>query len=300
MTPLRLRALLVLFCLPLAAAAGTQVAAQDAAQIALPRLNFNGQLTQGSLLIGRTEPGTKVVFDGKDVKVSSDGDFAISFARDAKPAATLMLTSPGGRPETRSLVIKPRTWRVTRISGWRVKKKPTEAEKRAIPPEQARKDAERRAKIERERKIVGRARGRSTDTPYFRGGFAWPATGRISDVFGSQRLYGDTFGQPHYGLDIAAPIGTLVVAAAPGRVALADSNLYYSGRGVFIDHGHYVTSIYVHLSKVLVKTGDFVRRGQPIGLVGKSGFATGPHLHFGLIHWRTPVDPQLLLGPMPK
>lgn len=276
-------------------------AAQDTAvQVSLPRLDVKGQFTQGSLVIGRTEPGTRITLDGKAVKVSPEGDFALSFARDAKPTATIVLTPPGGRPETRSLAISPRTWRVTRISGWRVKKKPTEAEKRAMTPEQIRKDFDRKTKIERERKVVGRARSRSTDIPYFRGGFTWPLIGRITDVFGSQRLYGADYGQPHLGLDIAAPIGSMVRAAAPGRVVLADSNLYYAGRGVFIDHGHHVTSIYVHLSRVMVKTGDYVRRGQPIGLVGKSGFATGPHLHWGVIHWRTPVDPRLLVGPMPK
>ena len=291
----------------LAAFAAFPAAAQHATQVSLPRVSLQGALVQGSLVVGKAAPGTRVQVDGIEVRVSTDGDFVLSFARNALPRYQLTLIPKQGLPETRTLEIRPRTWRVTKMKGLNVRRgkipmntgkgktkprKMTEAQRRAA--------AVRKVKIDREKRLIGKARGRTTNTPWFRKGFMWPAKGRISDVYGSQRQYGEVFGQPHLGLDIAAPVGTLVVAAGPGRVSLADNDLYFSGKGVFIDHGHYVTTMYVHLSKVLVKSGDLVRKGQPIGLIGSTGRSTGPHLHWGVIHWRTPVDPALLVGPMPR
>ncbi len=113
--------------------------------------------------------------------------------------------------------------------------------------------------------------------------------------FGSRRILNGEPRSPHSGIDVAAPTGTTVHAAATGTVVLAE-DLYFSGNSVFIDHGDQLITMYFHLADIAVTPGAEVARGDPVGTVGATGRATGPHLHFG-IRWRgARVDPSLLLG----
>ena len=131
-------------------------------------------------------------------------------------------------------------------------------------------------------------------------GFDWPASGRISGVFGSQRVLNGEPKRPHFGVEIAAPLGSPVRAAAEAIVTLAEPDLYYSGGTVILDHGHGLTSSYLHMSEVLVTVGQRVARGEAIGAVGAAGRSTGPHLDWRFNWFDQRLDAELLVsGPMP-
>jgi murein DD-endopeptidase MepM/ murein hydrolase activator NlpD len=262
--PIRV-ALALLACLPLAAAA----------------LELHGPLTQGGVVIGRVAPGTPVRLDGRRVRVAEDGLFVIGFDRDAPAKHTL---EAGG--EKRELAIARRQYDIQRVTG--------------IPQRIMQPSAEDLARIEREQQLVNTARARDDDRTDFAAAFRWPITGRISGVYGSQRYYNGEPSRPHFGVDVAAPVGAEVRAPAAGIVTLAEPDLFYSGGTVIIDHGHRLSSSFLHLSKVLVEVGQRVEPGDLIAHVGATGRATGPHLDWRM-NWRDArVDPQLLAGAMPK
>lgn len=249
-------------------------------------LELSGNMVQGGLAVGRTVPGAQVSLDGMMLDVDADGVFAIGFDRDQKPAATLRVVYPDGGTETRALAIAQREWQIQRVQGV--------PQKYVSPPPEA------MAAIARATKLKDEARKTRAGGSWFAQDFIWPATGPISGVFGSQRYYNGEPRRPHYGVDVAAPTGTPIRAPAGGVVTLADPDMYFEGGLVFLDHGQGVTTLAMHMSRVDVKTGDRVEQGDVIGAVGGTGRATGPHLHWGM-YWRGAwLDPQLLVGPMPK
>jgi murein DD-endopeptidase MepM/ murein hydrolase activator NlpD len=158
-------------------------------------------------------------------------------------------------------------------------------------------------RIARERALVREAKSARLERPEFlrwvRSGLSWPATGRISGVYGSQRFYNGTPGSPHYGVDVARPTGHPVVAPGPGIITLAEPDLFYSGGTVILDHGYGLSSSFLHLSEVLVEVGDEVAQGTWLGKVGATGRATGPHLDWRMSWFDQRIDPQLLVPPMP-
>lgn len=243
-------------------------------------LELNGPLVQGGLVIGKVAPGTKVSLDGRAVRVADDGTFLIGFDRDAPKSQVLKAGD-----ETRALAIARRTYDIQRVTG--------------IAGQIMNPSPEDLQRIQREQLLVTAARGRDEPRTDFIAGFAWPITGRISGVYGSQRFYNGEPSRPHYGVDVAAPVGAVVHAPAAGVVTLAESDLFYSGGTVIIDHGHSLSSSFLHLSAVLVQPGQRVEKGEPIARVGATGRATGPHLDWRM-NWRdAKVDPQLLAGAMP-
>jgi murein DD-endopeptidase MepM/ murein hydrolase activator NlpD len=153
------------------------------------------------------------------------------------------------------------------------------------------------ARIEREQAMVNAARKRDDAREDFLADFDWPVQGRVSGVFGSQRIYNGTPKSPHSGLDVAAAQGTPVRAPAPGIVTLAEPDLYLTGGTVLLDHGHGVSSNFLHFSRIDVHVGQRVEKGEVLGLVGMTGRATGPHMHWGMSWFGTRVDPRLLLPP---
>jgi len=126
------------------------------------------------------------------------------------------------------------------------------------------------------------------------GSFAAPVSAEISDLFGVQRVFNGSVQSTHQGLDFRVPGGTSVAAVNRGRVILARA-LFFEGNCVVIDHGQGLLTLYLHLSKFLVKEGDDVDKGQPIGLSGGTGRATGPHLHLAVRWQGVYLDPQTLL-----
>jgi murein DD-endopeptidase MepM/ murein hydrolase activator NlpD len=248
-------------------------------------LEFEGPLVQGGLLIGRVAPDAIVTVDGRAVRVTADGRFLVGFGRDAKKA-TVRVTARDGTTTTHTLRAEPRRYQVQRIDG--------------LPPAQVTPDAETLKRIEGEKQVLAEVRSRDGAAPDFIPGFAWPALGRISGVFGSQRILNGEPRAPHLGVDVAAPVGSPVMAAAPGTVALAHENMFFTGKTVVIDHGHGLTSSYVHMNAITVRTGERVTRGQLIGRIGATGRVTGAHLHWGVHLFGVGLDPALLVGAMPE
>ncbi len=144
------------------------------------------------------------------------------------------------------------------------------------------------------------ARETLADRKDYAEGFGWPLTGRISGVYGSQRILNGEPRQPHYGVDVARPTGTVVTAPAPGVVTLVEADLYYSGGTLIIDHGRGLSSTFIHLSEILVEPGQQVETGDAIAKVGATGRATGPHLDWRMNLGPVRLDPALLAGPMPS
>ena len=244
-------------------------------------LTWRGEAAQGGLLVGQVEPGTRLALDGSPVRVSPEGLFAIGFGRDHDASAMLRLTAPGGAVELRDIAVRRRDWDVQRITG--------------LPPAQVTPDAAALRRITAEREKLALARRADTALTAFAATPSWPARGRISGVYGSQRILNGEPRQPHYGLDIAGPTGTPVSAALAGRVTLS-ANFFFFGNLLVLDHGHGVNTLYAHLSERGVTEGEAVAHGQQIGRIGATGRVTGPHLHFCLSWHLVWLDPQPLLG----
>ncbi len=248
-------------------------------------LTLDGPVEQGALVHGKTEPGAAVMLDGRPVRVAPDGGFIIGFGRDAPAHAALDLTLPDGSREHRDLAIAPRHYEVQRIDG--------------LPERQVTPDPAQLERIKREAALIKQARAADSDMSYFERPLRWPVLGPISGVYGSQRILNGEPRQPHSGVDIAAPAGSPVAAAAGGTVMLAEPDLFFTGKTVIIDHGYGLSTIYQHLSRIDVTVGQHVEAGDVIGAVGATGRVTGPHLHWGLSWYDTRLDPALAAGAMP-
>lgn len=266
-----MKILLPLLCfLPLFAAA------QDA-----PPLHIEGRFQQGSLLFGQTAAGVSVTLDGRPVRTTADGRFVFGLDRDAGEEVTLVLTAAGGAPSTLRYPVTARSYAIQRLNG--------------LPPKQVNPDPEMDARIAAETASNRNARARDTAVDFVFQPFIWPARGPITGVFGSQRILNGEPKQPHYGVDVAGPVGTPVVAPADGIVSLVNPDMFYSGGTLYIDHGHGVSSAFLHLSKILVKPGQTVKQGEKIALIGKTGRVTGAHLDWRVNWFESRVDAAQLV-----
>jgi murein DD-endopeptidase MepM/ murein hydrolase activator NlpD len=245
-----------------------------------------GELRQGGWIRGTVPEGTSgLTLDGAPIAFAPDGTFFAAFDRDAGPAAKLVVRRSNGEVVARDLVIAPRAWKIEHVNVARRPGGPTEAFMARRRPELAR---------------INAARTIDTDAAGWRQAFIWPVKGRISGMFGSQRVYRGEPGAFHSGIDIATGgSGTPFVAPADGVVILAAKEPFtLEGHLLMIDHGMGLNSAFLHCSQLLVEEGDKVRQGQVIGRIGATGRATGPHLHWGM-KWRgARIDPILLTGPM--
>lgn len=258
---------------------------QRATPAGAANFTISGEQTQGGWIRG-TVPGRtqRLTLDGVDVATTADGTFFAAFDRDAGPRATLVATLAGGRRVERALTVSPRAWRIEHINVARKPGGATEAFMKIRAPELAR---------------INAARAVNADSNGWRQAFIWPARGRISGLFGSQRVYRGEPGAYHSGLDIAGATGTQFVAPADGVVILAaQSPFSLEGNLLMIDHGNGLNSAFLHCSAILVKEGQRVTQGQPIGRIGATGRATGPHLHWGMKWREARLDPLLFTGPM--
>lgn len=249
---------------------------------------FNGALEQGGFIWGKVAPGSSVTLDGETLDVLPDGTTFAGFGRNAPATAKLVVA--GATPCSETLQIAGREYNIQRVEG--------------VPQETVTPPPERLARIRREATLVANARAPSLQRPELiegvLAGFVWPAQGPISGVYGSQRFYNGEPRNPHYGVDVAAPMGTPVYAPAAGVVTLAEPDLYFSGGTVILDHGYRLSSTFLHMSEVSVAVGDELQAGDRIGAIGATGRATGPHLDWRM-NWRNErIDPQLLAPPMPE
>ncbi|MBY0423463.1 MAG: M23 family metallopeptidase [Parvularculaceae bacterium] len=268
---------------PTAAPTPASVAAPVAAPVA-SRTVVTGQRVQGGLLFGKTVPGAKITLDGLSVMADAQGRFALGFGRDSAPTAVLRVVYPDGATETQTIAVSKRDFPVQRIDGL------DQSKVSGFTPEQLKK-------IEADTAKKKAARAKTAPEAYFAEGFDWPAKGRISGVFGSQRILNGEAKAPHSGFDIAGPTGTPVRAPAAGVVRLAEKDMYFEGGLVLLDHGLWVESAFLHMSRIDVKAGQKVAKGDVIGAIGATGRATGPHLHWSIRWMSRLVDPQLLVDP---
>ena len=249
-------------------------------------LELQGDPVQGGLIFGKVQVGTRIMLDDTPVQVSADGRFVIGFGRDETGIRLLRLSSPDGSEEFRELAVIAREYDLERVDG--------------LPPRTVTPDPSAAERIRMEAIMVSRARSERDDRTDYAGGFNWPATGRISGVYGSQRILNGEPARPHFGLDIAAPEGTLVRAPADGVITLSHPDMYFSGGTIILDHGQGLSSTFLHLSKLLVETGMTVKKGEQIGRVGATGRASGPHLDWRMNWMDRRVNPRPLLPEQPE
>ena len=245
-------------------------------------LSFDGKFVQGHFIIGKTQPKTEIWVDKKKVKVTKDGFFVFGIGRDRK--YDVVITSLKGGKKTKIVKkIKKRKYQIQRIDGL--------PEKKVTPPKEV------YDRIKNDNKLIGAAREIDSNLDFFKEKFILPVDNAIiTGVYGSQRILNGKPRWPHYGVDFAQKKGTPIKAMADGVVTLSENDLYYTGATLIFDHGHGISTLYMHMDKIFVEVGDLVKQGDIIGTVGSSGRSTGPHLDIRL-NWRNArLDPMTILN----
>ncbi|MDX2494141.1 MAG: M23 family metallopeptidase [Desulfuromusa sp.] len=249
-------------------------------------LQLEDSPTQSGLLRGHVDPDEKVFYSDRQLKIAPDGSFILGFGRDMTPQQSLTLIDSDGNEHIHKLTLKQRKYDIQRIDG---------ISKQMMNPSE--EDLKR---IRQEAQQVAKARKQDSDRLNFQESFIWPVIGRISGIYGSQRILNGEPRRPHFGIDIAASTGTPVKAPAGGVITMVHKGMFFSGGTLIVDHGHGLSSSFLHLSKILVKVGEQVAQGQQIAKVGASGRVTGPHLDWRINWFKQRLDPALLVPPMPK
>lgn len=239
-----------------------------------------GKAIQGGLILFDSNDAIEIKVDGKLVSVNKENGFVIGFHRDEVALRTINGLCKDGSPFTVNLKPTQRNYQMQKIDG--------------LPAKMVTPPAHVLARITNDYRMVKKARsikGNSTD--YFINGFDWPVNGVITGVYGSQRILNGKLKQPHFGIDIAAPIGEPVKATASGHIVMV-KDLYFTGWTVIISHGDHISSTYSHLHTVSVQIGENIKRGQIIGTVGSTGRSTGPHLDWRINLLDRRLDPLIV------
>ena len=245
-------------------------------------LTFEGKFIQGSFILGKTEPGSEVFIDKRKVKVTPDGFFVFGLGRDRKYDVVITLNKDGNKQKIIKKVQK-RQYDIQRIDGLE--------EKKVTPPEEVYE------RIKRENKLIGEARSIESDLTFFTKKFINPLDNAIvTGVYGSQRILNGKPKWPHYGLDFAAKEGTKVKAMLDGTATMVEPDLFYTGGTLIFDHGHGISTLYMHLKDIYVQKGQKVKQGEIIGTVGSTGRSTGPHLDVRLNWFGVRLDPATVLN----
>ncbi len=249
-------------------------------------VTFEGEFKQGGLLIGQVQEGQTVIYHGKTLNLTINNQFLLGLGRNAPTTTSITINSQDQEPETITLEITPRQYNIQKIEGVPAKT--------VTPPTS---DLQR---IKHDASMVRESRKLVSNKQDFLKGFIKPANGPVTGVYGSQRFYNGVPKSPHYGIDYAAPIGTPVIAPADGVVTFAHNDLFYSGGTLIIDHGHGLSSTFLHLSEILVKPDQQVTLGMEIAKIGATGRATGPHLDWRMNWLDQRIDPDLVLKVLPS
>ncbi len=248
----------------------------------LHAVEFNGKFIQGHFIIGKTDPNSKIIIDKTEIKVSKDGYFAFGLDRKRKYDVEIKIIKDGNAKKIIKKVQK-RKYNIQRIDGLE--------EKKVTPPEEVYE------RIKKENKLIVKAREINSDLDSFKDKFILPLDNAIiTGVYGSQRILNGKPRWPHYGIDFAGDLGTPIKAMVDGVVTLAENDLYYTGATLIFDHGHGISTLYMHMHEIFVKKGDIVKQGDIIGTVGSSGRSTGPHLDIRLNWFGTRLDPATVLN----
>ena len=245
-------------------------------------VEFNGKFIQGHFILGKTEPNSKVKIDKKQIRVSKDGYFAFGLARDRKYDVVITIIKNDVKEKITKRVQK-RKYNIQRIDGLE--------EKMVTPPEEVYE------RIKKDNKLIAIARAIDTNLDFFKDKFIMPVDDAIiTGVYGSQRILNGKPKWPHYGLDFAKEEGAPIKAMLNGTVTLAEPDLYYTGGTLIFDHGHGISTLYMHLNEIFVKKGQKVKQGEVIGTVGATGRATGAHLDVRLNWFGVRLDPATVLN----
>jgi len=242
------------------------------------RFTVTGAMEQGSLALGQAPPGSRVALDGRPLRVTRAGRFVFGFGPSQSAASLVTVRYPEGGGDSRSFTPTRREYDIQHVNGL--------PQNTVTPP----KEVEARIEKEAETIYLARLEDSAGDGDFLTG-FDWPAPGVFSGVFGSQRIDNGVAMSPHFGVDMAAPVGTPIHAPADGVVSIS-GDYYLDGGFTLIDHGQGVSTSYLHQSGRLVKKGDKVKRGQLIGHIGQTGRATGPHLHWAMNWFQVRLDPS--------
>ena len=257
---------------------------------AVPTAQFQilSRAVQGGVVVGVAPQGAaRLAYDGKELPLAADGRFVLGLHRDVAGQVQLTAFRADGTPVSHTLQVAPRTFNIQHVNG--------------LPPKTVQMPPEMLARRQGEVKQIAAARANPSQDLHWAQSFIWPASGRISGIYGSQRIRNGVPGSPHNGVDVANKTGTPILAPAAGTIRLAVTDFTLEGGLIIIDHGFNLFSSMLHLSRVDVKPGDVVAQGQQIGAIGATGRATGPHLHWGVRWGDVHVDPTTLPGlpPLP-
>ena len=244
-------------------------------------IRFPASVQQGAMVIGKVPTGSTVRYANRDLRVTGYGSVVFGVGRDQSGSVTVEVQVPGAPTRSIDIAVTPRDWPIERING--------------VPPKTVNPPKAIADRIAREQAQVVAVRTRNDARTGFAQQFTWPVQGRISGRFGNQRVYNGTPKSPHSGMDIAVATGTPVKAPADGVVTFADTGLYLTGGTLVLDHGHGISSNFLHLSRIDAKVGETVRHGDVVAAVGATGRATGPHLHWGMNWFDVRIDPLLVL-----
>ncbi len=248
----------------------------------LQAAEFKGSFKQGSFILGKTEPGSKVTIDNKKIKVTDDGYFVFGLGRDRKNNV-IIKTFNKGKQETFEKVVYKRKYKIQKIDGL--------PEKKVTPPKEVYE------RIKRENKLIGNARSIESDLTFFKKKFINPLDNSVvTGVYGSQRILNGKPKWPHYGIDFAAKEGTKIKAMLDGTATMVEPDLFYTGGTLIFDHGHGISTLYMHMKDIFVKKGQKIKQGDIIGTVGSTGRSTGPHLDVRLNWFDVRLDPATVLN----
>ena len=243
---------------------------------------FKGKFIQGHFILGKTDPGENVWVDDQKVRVTKDGFFVFGLGRDRKYDVTITLQKKDKKEKIIKKVIK-RKYKIQKIDGL--------PEKKVTPPK------ELYERIKKENKIIARARSVNSNLEFFKKKFINPLDKAIvTGVYGSQRVLNGKPRWPHYGVDFAAKEGTEIKAMLDGTATMVESDLFYTGGTLIFDHGHGISTLYMHMKNIYVEKGQKVKQGDIIGTVGSTGRSTGAHLDIRLNWFGIRLDPATVLN----
>ena len=245
-------------------------------------VEFKGDFKQGSFILGKTDPNSKVLIDNREVRVTNDGYFAFGLDRDRKNNVIIKIKNKEDIKLIEKKVFK-REYKIQRIDG--------------LPPKQVTPPPEVYERIKKDNILIGKARSIDSKLIFFKEKFIYPIDKYIiTGVYGSQRILNGKPRRPHYGIDFHAPEGTPVKSMMSGIVTMVEKDMYFTGGTIIFDHGHGISTLYMHMKDINVKKGQKVKKGQIVGTLGQSGRATGPHLDIRLNWFNIKLDPMTILN----